>query len=731
MDSQQQASYALQAALNYAENGWKILPLHSPKGDGCSCGTNCGKIGKHPRVNGWGASTDRDTVEGWFRNWPDANLGLVLEGLAVLDVDLKSGGDKSLAHLESEHGKLPERARQRTGSGGWHYLFSPSEQAQKKELAFRPGLDFLTGPGCYIVVAPSVHACGGPYAWFDQPSPWETSRASIMLPVAPQWLLDALHRRPATKNTKPAVEPTARKPVAQILEKALAMVHAGDGRNNTGFWFFCQLRDELYSKNEAISVRREWHTRANAESADKSPYSAEEVRASLNQAFSRDARKPSRMPDTSGPGIVQDIEKAIKAENHFARDAGDRLYRFEDGVYRPTGQAFVKGAVKAYCEASNRAKSWSPDLAAKVTEYLVVDAPRLLERPPLDTLNVRNGLLDVKTRTLRDHSPEFLSPVQIEAAFDPAARCPAIDLFVSQTFPADSFHVAWQLAAWLALPDTSIQKAALMVGEGANGKSVFLSLLRSFIGRDNVSALSLHKIESDKFAAARLVGKLANICADLPTAALSGTSMFKALTGGDEINAERKFEGSFEFTPYARLIFSANAPPRSDDASPGFFRRWLVVPFNQVFEETSALTISRSVLDARLSTPAELSGLLNHALDALPQIQTGAFLESESLRTAWKDFRRTTDPLAVWLDANTVERTEAFIQKATLRELYLTECRDRGLPSLSPEIFTKRLRSLRPRVESKQRTIRKDFAPWCFVGIGLRSDETEPAQTLF
>src|SRR5262249_30584222 len=154
-----------------------------------------------------------------------------------------------------------------------------------------------------------------------------------------------------------------------------------------------------------------------------------------------------------------------------------------------------------------------------------------------------------------------LSTVQIAVSFDPAAKCPHIERFVRSVFPDDTQLLPFEIVAWLMLPDANIQKAVLLLGEGANGKSVWLNLLLTFLGRENVSALSLHRIEADKFSAARLVGKLCNIGADLPTAALSGTSMFKALTGGDLIPAERKFESSFEFRPFARLLFSANSAP--------------------------------------------------------------------------------------------------------------------------------------------------------------------------
>src|SRR4029434_3780586 len=98
--------------------------------------------------------------------------------------------------------------------------------------------------------------------------------------------------------------------------------------------------------------------------------------------------------------------------------------------------------------------------------------------------------------------------------------------------------------------------------------------------KTNSSALSLHKLESDRFAVARLYGKLANICPDLPSEHLAGTSIFKAITGGDVITGEYKFKDSFDFVPIARLVFSANNPPRSQESSQGFFERWFVIPFD-------------------------------------------------------------------------------------------------------------------------------------------------------
>ncbi|MGB9458847.1 MAG: phage/plasmid primase, P4 family [Bryobacteraceae bacterium] len=424
-------------------------------------------------------------------------------------------------------------------------------------------------------------------------------------------------------------------------------------------------------------------------------------------------------------GLIQRLAGAITASDHFARDIGGLLYHFEEGCYKPTGRRCIEKQVKTFCE-QQAPKSWTPELAMRVEQWLLVDAPELWERPPLDVLSVHNGLLNVESRILAPHSPDHLSPVQIAAAFDPAARCPAIDKFVKEVFPPDSTHLAAEVAAWLMLPDTSIQKSALLLGSGANGKSVWLTLLLNFLGRKNVSALSLHKLEADKFAVARLVGKLCNLNADLPTSQLVSTSVFKAITGGDFVNGERKYEGSFEFLPYCRLIFSANTPPRSEDSTEGFFRRWLCIPFNRNFDEMDPNTVPRAVLDARLSEPGELSGLLNRALDALPAIRKGRFTESDSTRACFNEFRCTTDPLGLWLDQETVERNDAVVRKDALRNAYSQVCQEAGRPILGDVQFTGALKRLRPKVQITQRRIEGKRAH-VFVGLGFVTRSPEPS----
>jgi putative DNA primase/helicase len=177
------------------------------------------------------------------------------------------------------------------------------------------------------------------------------------------------------------------------------------------------------------------------------------------------------------------------------------------------------------------ASKWTSHKSEEVVKYLTVDAPMLWERPPGDQVNLLNGLLAVNTRTLSPHSADFLSPIQLPVKFDAAARCPMWDKFIGEVFPSDSETIAWEIPAWLMTPDTSIQKAILLMGDGANGKSTYLRAVLAFIGKHNTAAVSLHKLENDRFSASRLIGRLANICPDLPGTDLTSTSVFKAITG--------------------------------------------------------------------------------------------------------------------------------------------------------------------------------------------------------
>jgi P4 family phage/plasmid primase-like protien len=408
---------------------------------------------------------------------------------------------------------------------------------------------------------------------------------------------------------------------------------------------------------------------------------------------------------------------------HFAKNDGDQLFVFREGAYRPNASELIRSACRGLMIEWRTEPSWKSAVAHEIAEWVTIPSPKLWDRPPLDRINVLNGILHLESRRLEPHNADWLSPVQLPVVYDPSATCAAWDDFLLGVLPADVFkaQIAFEIVALLMIPFTSGQRALLLRGPRGTGKSRFLAAIRSFLGSENTSSKSLHTLEENRFASAYLYGKLANICADLPTHDLESTSRFKAVTGEDYIDAEIKHGKQFQFRPFARLLFSANEPPTSKDATDAFLDRWWVIPFENRFQD-GAEHISAAELDARLSQPNELSGVLNRALEMLPAVlKRKGISQAEAMQKAHDDFCATTDPFRVWLSQYVEEDDEAFTPCEDVRASYFQFRRERYLKPISPTAFGIELKKHKPGVDMKQRTVQgRSGLPWCYITLRLK-----------
>ena len=422
------------------------------------------------------------------------------------------------------------------------------------------------------------------------------------------------------------------------------------------------------------------------------------------------------------------VDAEIKRKfNYYAtQDPGKKLYIYQNGVYREGGEQ-VREWVKAIVPDDH----WSVRLTNETIEHVRIGSRRLWDCPSPDVVNVRNGLLNVHTRKLSPHSPNHLSSVQLPIIYDGKATCPAWEEQLEQTLAADvvTAGVIWQIIAWFMLGLSCVQKAVLLLGDGGTGKSTLINMIVAFLGgRDNVSSLSLQELETNRFAKARLLGKLLNACPDLPSTHLETSSVFKALTGTDRhLEAERKFVDGFSFTPFCALLFSANQPPVSKDATDAFFQRWRVLAMNQVFRGTDK-EVDRNTLDAKLSTASELSGVLNKALDALPLVLKSGISQTASMKQSAEDFRRETDPLAIWLNIHTVDNPNAIVGASELIARYNADALAGESATLSNTAFGKAIRRLRPHAVRKQELYGGNPKAWVYRGIGWAAREQGSAQ---
>ena len=399
----------------------------------------------------------------------------------------------------------------------------------------------------------------------------------------------------------------------------------------------------------------------------------------------------------------------LVAEAPVARFGG-RLYVYDRGCYRPEGEEMLAARLTELL-----GDDWQQKRSTETVAYLRDSAPKLLERPPLDTINVTNGLLDVRTRKLRPHTPDLLSRVQLPVAYDPKARCPKFDAFLEQVQPdRDARQLLLETLGLVLVPDARWQRALMLLGPGSDGKSTFLNVATALAGDDNVSAESLHDLEGNRYRSAELFGKLANIYPDLDRRAVESSSLFKAIVAGDRITGEHKNQKPFRFRPFCQMIFSANEAPPTPSAGPAYFRRWQILPWDQTIEEEN------ENLTAELTTAEELSGVLNHALTGYKRLTTRRkFTQAESANDAAERFRRDVDPVAGFLHEETEADSTWQTPKSALYIAYQEWSKNSGRQSLGKQRFNGRLRDQFNLGETKYNGI------WCWREIRLVDEEAE------
>jgi hypothetical protein len=220
----------------YIGLGLRVLPLWgiSRQADGattCLCGSpECDRNkGKHPlttpelRSGVNSATDDLALLDRVIEQHPDMNIGIAVpDGMVVVDVDPRNGGEATVDEIEARYGKFPDTWDQLTGGGGRHLCFQvPFGMRFSGKLG--PGVDIKQAGG-YIVVEPSVHAHGKSYEWEASSNPIEGQEISR----APDWL-ERIGGRPSQADVGRAMKTFDIDQITkQDLESALAYVDSDD-----------------------------------------------------------------------------------------------------------------------------------------------------------------------------------------------------------------------------------------------------------------------------------------------------------------------------------------------------------------------------------------------------------------------------------------------------------------------------------------------------------------------
>lgn len=333
---------------------------------------------------------------------------------------------------------------------------------------------------------------------------------------------------------------------------------------------------------------------------------------------------------------------------------------------------------------------------------------------------VKNGVIYRTNgrRFLLPHLPTFGFTYCLPVEYNPTAQCPKIDKFISEIVPEENKKILFEIPALALLQNPRLIYAYMLVGSGSNGKSTYLSLLERFLGRENISSLSLQDLCEDKFRLAQLVGKLANIHADLPKNPVRYTGIFKMLTGGDVLTAERKYKDPFEFVNKAILIFSANELPKINDNTYAFWRRWIIIEFPNKFERNPKL------ID-ELTTDEELSGFLNKVLDVLTEIEErGDVTKTDTVEKIKEEWLKKSNPVYAFVQECIEVKPGAYETKDDVYQAFVEFCNENDLEALPKNKFAQELQRLIPVLkQSRKRIGRERVMVW--ENIRLKKQELD------
>ena len=365
---------------------------------------------------------------------------------------------------------------------------------------------------------------------------------------------------------------------------------------------------------------------------------------------------------------------------------GESFLIYENGVYNISGEKEAGRIIMDYMLPNYCIMASIRDCREQWDILVSKDFDDFNRNPYL--VNVRNGLLDIRDMSFNEHTPSYLSTVQLNVEYNPQVDCPQFKKFLNEVLDCKLIPLVQEIVGYLLTTNTASQKAFVFWGPARTGKSTLLWVVEYLLlGKKNVSNIPWQEI-GDKFKTAELLGKLANVFSDLPSKSIDDTGIFKVVTGEDYLMAEKKNKNPFKFKPFARLVFSCNELPRNYvDRTEGFYRRLIIVPFNRQIEKSK---IDKSL---KYKFQREKEGILNWALEGLKRLYENNFEFSENELTdgVKKEYKRENNNVISFVE-ECCELDGLFsCSRIELYEAYKEFCVEAGLKALSQIKFNKEL----------------------------------------
>ncbi|EOU1985834.1 DNA primase [Clostridium perfringens] len=412
-----------------------------------------------------------------------------------------------------------------------------------------------------------------------------------------------------------------------------------------------------------------------------------------NKAKSKNKSKPK---NSGNLPWYEEQEKGLKflpfvlakhlSETRDVYYGGESFLIYENGVYNISGEKEAGRIIMDYMLPNYCIMASIRDCRDQWDILVSKDFDDFNRNPYL--VNVRNGLLDIRDMSFKEHTPSYLSTVQLNVEYNPQVDCPQFKKFLNEVLDCKLIPLVQEIVGYLLTTNTASQKAFVFWGPARTGKSTLLWVVEYLLlGKKNVSNIPWQEI-GDKFKTAELLGKLANVFSDLPSKSIDDTGIFKVVTGEDYLMAEKKNKNPFKFKPFARLVFSCNELPRNYvDRTEGFYRRLIIVPFSRQIEKSK---IDKAL---KYKFQREKEGILNWALEGLKRLYENNFEFSENELTdgVKKEYKRENNNVISFVEECCEIDSLFSCSRIEIYESYKEFCVEAGLKALSQIKFNKEL----------------------------------------
>jgi putative DNA primase/helicase len=695
----------LTAALYYATYlNWQVVPIHTIEPDGsCSCGKpRCSSKAKHPRTERGHleATTDKTTIRDWWRQWPDANVGVRVgedSGIIVVDIDPRNGGDDALARIIEEKGAaFTKTLTVSTGGGGQHYYYKYTGAP----LAKAPrGID-LKATG-FVVAPPSIHESGNVYKWQTPP------RDGTKMRQLPKWTRDTsarvAERKTATRN---GFVPVGERDNAAIsYAGSLRRIGLGEAEIAAALsvWSRMYLEEPL----EERDVRRISRSAARYEPVTEDE-AKEWIESDMADFFvnmhGRDVRWHAKSWRIWTGKVWRD-----NAENdvmRLARDVSRTLLEMAANA--------SSDDIKKKLRQSGRAAGSERGLKAILGVARANAAISLTDANPFDAdpwlFNVQNGTLDLRTGELRRHERMDLLTKIAPVGYYANASAPRFEQFLQETFrDNDVEDYIQRYFGYCLTGDVSEQVFSIFWGAGGNGKSKLIEAIRAVLGNAFVTTIPTSAILDtrfdDKFALGTLRGRRLALASESSRKTLD-EEVIKRITGGDTIRGEEKYKPAFEFSPTHKVILVTNNKPRIT-ASHSIVRRIQLVPFLYQPE------VDDKHLDKKLAAEAE--GILTWMLNGCLAWQAEGLNPPKPVRAATEEYVASEDLIGTFLNEICDVSPKKRASMTALYEAYQMWAVDAGIRYLGKNNFNK---ALIERISTLRKS--KSNGTWHWYGVGIK-----------